>query len=116
MSSTNCRPEPRPNPSIEGACMHSSNYCPVCQQAHGVGFLRVWLSGAQFPASCKSCGARFHPDTLPSVAVGELILFPVGLAATYAASSWGVVGLYVLGFTLAIAAIRAICPLVGLRV
>ncbi|WP_273490529.1 hypothetical protein [Roseateles chitosanitabidus] len=94
--------------------MHRSSYCPLCKEAHGVGLLRVWNSGVRFPATCKRCRGGFYPDRLPSAIVAELVFFPIGLAATYMGWSWTAAGLYVLGFVVATAAVRATCPLVGM--
>lgn len=53
--------------------------CPACARPHGVPYLRLAVSGAMTPSSCKACGCRFHPRSAGTTILIELVGFPLGV-------------------------------------
>jgi hypothetical protein len=101
----------RPHRNQRAKVTHMS-VCPACKQIHGVTEVRVWTASALFPATCRACGARFHPGSTASTVLAELVFFPFSLVAAFASPSAMVAVIALLGFAVTFVAIRALVSLV----
>jgi hypothetical protein len=83
--------------------------CPHCQQPHHVSFIRTWSSGKAFPAQCRACGQKFHPDVFLGFITGEVMMLPFTLIASL---HWAGLVIGVFGLAVTVLVISAMVPLV----
>lgn len=85
--------------------------CPACSQGHGVNPVVAWSSSALFPATCKRCGGRFHPESTASTILAELVFIPFGLGVAFA-SPGAAAPLLIVAYAIALLLLRGVVPLV----